>query len=204
MMGFLVAFGFVVVVATGPSAAADLGFETTADGIVKRLLTPPPGEGTAPFRSRGALPTAKKFEPRGVSVIVRGEDGRIERKTVTAADRRIGGSVNLAVRFDVNSFALRPETIGLLDELGKALRHPGLADRALFVNGHTDFDGPEDFNLHLSLKRAGSVKQYLVNNHRIAPKRLKVMGYGEGLPLVANTSAANKQMNRRVEIVAAN
>ena len=46
--------------------------------------------------------------------------------------------------------------------------------------------------------------QYLVNNHRIAPERLKVMGYGEGLPLVTNTSTANKQLNRRVEIVATN
>ena len=202
MMGFLVALAFAVVVSVGPTSAADLGFETTADGIVKRLLTPPPGAGAAPFRGRGALSTAKKFEPRGVSVVVRREDGGIERKTVTAADRRIGGSVNLAVRFDVNSFALRSETIGLLDELGKALRHPGLADRALLVNGHTDFDGSENFNLHLSLKRAGSVKQYLVNNHLIPPTRLKVMGYGEGLPLVANTSAANKQLNRRVEIVA--
>jgi hypothetical protein len=34
--------------------------------------------------------------------------------------------------------------------------------------------------------------------------RLKVMGYGEGVPLASNLSEANKQLNRRVEIVAVN
>ena len=47
------------------------------------------------------------------------------------------------------------------------------------------------------------VKRYLANNFTIGSGRLKVMGYGEGVPLVGNTSARNKQLNRRVEIVAA-
>ena len=52
-MGFLVAFGLAVAISVGPTAATDLRFETTANGIVKRLLTPPPQEEAAPFRSRG-------------------------------------------------------------------------------------------------------------------------------------------------------
>jgi OmpA-OmpF porin, OOP family len=60
------------------------------------------------------------------------------------------------------------------------------------------------YNLRLSLNRAMAVKQYLANNHIILPFRLKVTGYGEGLPLVTNTSAASKQLNRWVEIVATN
>ena len=47
------------------------------------------------------------------------------------------------------------------------------------------------------------MKRYLANNFTIGSGRLKVMGYGEGVPLVGNTSARNKQLNRRVEIVAA-
>ena len=55
-----------------------------------------------------------------------------------------------------------------LDELGGALRMSDLRDRIVSINGHTDFDGEEDFNLRLSLDRALAVKQYLENNHAIA------------------------------------
>jgi outer membrane protein OmpA-like peptidoglycan-associated protein len=51
------------------------------------------------------------------------------------------------------------------------------------------------------MHRALAVKQYLIINRSVDPNRLIVYGYGEGMPLRPNTSAANKQLNRRVEIV---
>jgi len=54
----------------------------------------------------------------------------------------------------------------------------------------------------LSLNRAGAVKQYLIDHYTISPDQLKVVGYGESMPLKPNTSKENKQLNRRVEIVA--
>ena len=180
----------------GLSMAADLGFEDTAEGIANRLLAPagPPGVKT---RSFGGA------KVRGLTIVERtpGQQTVVE-KTVVVPTERAGGYVNLAVRFDVASFAIRPESIPLLDELGTALGLPALRDRSMFVNGHTDSDGGEGYNLRLSLNRAMAIKQYLANNFTIPAGRLKVMGYGEGVPLVANTSAASKQLNRRVEIQA--
>ncbi len=70
----------------------------------------------------------------------------------------------------------------------------------MLINGHTDADGSEGYNLELSVNRAAAMKRYLVNTHRIAADSLEVVGYGEGMPLVANSSRANKQLNRRVEV----
>ena len=42
--------------------------------------------------------------------------------------------------------------------------------------------------------RAGAVKR------GVAPSRLYAIGYGETVPLVPNTTKANKAKNRRIEI----
>ena len=76
---------------------------------------------------------------------------------ITVPSERTGGFVNLAVRFDVGSYSIRSNSMQLLDELGGALRMSDLRDRIVSINGHTDFDGEEDFNLCLSLNRALAV-----------------------------------------------
>ena len=85
--------------------------------------------------------------------------------------------------------------------MAKALKDPRLLGRSFFVNGHTDSDGADDYNLRLSFNRANAVLSYLVTNGRISAEVIKVMGYGEALPITPNISKANKQLNRRVEIV---
>ena len=67
------------------------------------------------------------------------------------------------------------------------------------IAGHTDSDGDADFNQKLSQARVERVKKALIEQG-IDAARLKAVGYGESKPLVPNTSAENKQKNRRVEI----
>jgi outer membrane protein OmpA-like peptidoglycan-associated protein len=67
------------------------------------------------------------------------------------------------------------------------------------VGGHTDSDGPDDYNLALSQRRANSVASYLVSQGIVAG-RLMVTGYGETRPVAPNTTPAGKAQNRRVEI----
>ncbi|GHF86938.1 OmpA family protein [Thalassotalea marina] len=69
----------------------------------------------------------------------------------------------------------------------------------LSIEGHTDNTGSDNYNQELSLKRANSVKSYLVQQS-IIESRLKVTGYGESMPIVANDTAQNRALNRRVEI----
>jgi chemotaxis protein MotB len=73
------------------------------------------------------------------------------------------------------------------------------------VEGHTD-DLPINTarfpsNWELSTGRATTVVRYLIEAWKLPPERLSSAGYGEYKPLVANTSAANRAKNRRVDIV---
>jgi len=67
------------------------------------------------------------------------------------------------------------------------------------VAGHTDWDGPEEYNENLSLRRAQSVKDYLVAQG-VAEGRLKVSGYGESRPVADNSTQEGRATNRRVEV----
>jgi outer membrane protein OmpA-like peptidoglycan-associated protein len=66
------------------------------------------------------------------------------------------------------------------------------------VEGFTDSDGDADSNMALSVARAETVIDELVKRG-IKADRLYAVGYGETLPLVPNTTQANKAKNRRIE-----
>jgi OOP family OmpA-OmpF porin len=68
------------------------------------------------------------------------------------------------------------------------------------IEGHTDSDGDEAFNLKLSEQRAASVKNKLIELG-ISPDRLSTKGFGESLPVDNNFTAEGKANNRRVEFV---
>lgn len=72
-------------------------------------------------------------------------------------------------------------------------------DVALEIAGHTDAVGSSPQNMELSLKRATSVKEYLMARG-VSGKRLTTTVYAASRPLAANTSAFGKNLNRRVEI----
>ena len=188
-------------------ALKDDGFESTSTGITESLLSPDKanpsdskaGEGEWQPLKAGEASTGKT---RSIKVLKK-EKGVEVWGTVKAPEKRTGGFVNLKVQFDVNSYTIRPASYNILNELGKALSDPRLREKIITINGHTDSDGKEKYNVRLSLNRAGAVKQYLIDHYDISPDRLKVVGYGESIPLKPNTSKENKQLNRRVEIVAA-
>lgn len=84
-----------------------------------------------------------------------------------------------------------------LDDIAKVLIK---YDKTLLsIEGHTDNTGSNEYNQDLSLKRANSVKNYLVHKNILAA-RLNVKGFGENMPLVANDTPQNRALNRRVEI----
>ena len=69
------------------------------------------------------------------------------------------------------------------------------------VAGHTDDRGTEEYNLDLSMRRAESVRDYLVD-HGIDGGRLVAQGYGRSQPLADTDTAENRRLNRRVELSA--
>lgn len=72
------------------------------------------------------------------------------------------------------------------------------------IKGHTDNTPIASLrypsNWELSAIRATSVLKYLIKNG-VSAKRLTATGYGDLFPVVPNTSAKNRAINRRVEFV---
>ena len=66
--------------------------------------------------------------------------------------------------------------------------------------GFADSRGDKSYNKELSEKRAEAVKNYLMNNGKIAADRVSVEPMGETMPVASNATAAGRQENRRVEI----
>ena len=109
-----------------------------------------------------------------------------------------GKIVSNGIRFDVNKATLRPESMGVINEIYDLLNdHPELN---FSIEGHTDSDGDEAFNLKLSEQRAASVKNKLIELG-VSPDRLSTKGFGESVPVDNNFTAEGKANNRRVEFV---
>lgn len=100
------------------------------------------------------------------------------------------------IYFDSGSATLKPESYYILDNMVEIL--DANPNARVQVAGHTDSDGSSSYNQTLSEQRASSVFTYLVQRG-ISAARLTTIGFGEAQPVVSNTSASNKAMNRRIE-----
>ncbi|MBK9934826.1 MAG: OmpA family protein [Cytophagaceae bacterium] len=110
-----------------------------------------------------------------------------------------GKLVTRGILFDVNSDKIKPESYGVLKEIGTVLKEN--PDVKVKIIGHTDSDGDDTKNLDLSKRRAASVKNALSTEFGIEAGRLETDGKGESQPSEPNTSPQGKANNRRVEFV---
>jgi uncharacterized repeat protein (TIGR01451 family) len=101
--------------------------------------------------------------------------------------------------FDTNKATLKASARRVLDEVVRTLKkHP---DERVVVRGHTDSTGDWEWNRELSLRRANSVRSYLIAAG-ISPDQLIAEGRGASSPVATNATAAGRARNRRVEIKA--
>jgi outer membrane protein OmpA-like peptidoglycan-associated protein len=102
------------------------------------------------------------------------------------------------VLFDTGKYTLLPGAREKLAKIaGILLGHPTLG---LAVEGHTDSVGGDEYNQRLSEQRAGSVRDYLVQQS-IPADHVTAKGFGKTQPVASNETAAGRQQNRRVELV---
>lgn len=102
------------------------------------------------------------------------------------------------VEFEVAKATLLPASKTLLDEVVTIMKeHPEI--ERIRIEGHTDSDASDAYNLKLSNDRAASVRAYL-ESKGIEGKRMESKGFGESKPLADNSTEAGKEDNRRVEI----
>jgi OOP family OmpA-OmpF porin len=107
------------------------------------------------------------------------------------------------VNFDFDRYVIRPDARTRLDDLVAKLRNVNL--EVVIAVGHADRLGGDAYNMKLSVRRADSVKAYLVSKG-IAASRVYTEGKGERQPVLdckgsKKTKAliACLEPNRRVE-----
>jgi len=102
------------------------------------------------------------------------------------------------VLFDTGKYSLKP---GAREKLAKVagilLAYPGLD---IQVGGYTDNVGSDEMNQTLSENRAGSVRDYLVQQG-VLTNSVSARGFGNSLPVASNDNSSGRQQNRRVELL---
>jgi OOP family OmpA-OmpF porin len=99
--------------------------------------------------------------------------------------------------FDFDKAVLKDDGKAKLDDLFNKLY--GMNLEVIIAVGHTDSIGSDAYNDKLSIRRAESVKKYLVDKG-VEPNRIYTEGKGEKQPVADNKTAAGRAKNRRVEI----
>ncbi len=125
---------------------------------------------------------------------------RIAKGGVKYYDRVVqdGKIVVNGIRFDTGKSTLKPESMGPINEIYNLLtNNPGLK---FSVEGHTDSQGDDSFNMKLSQERAQAVMNRLIEMG-ISSDRLTARGWGESKPITDNGSPEGMANNRRVEFV---
>jgi outer membrane protein OmpA-like peptidoglycan-associated protein len=183
--------GFLWSVAAVPAMAQDV----SADQIVKALSPPVTRSMTAPDQpamsdSDRAFVESLHHRTRSLTV---------DETEHVAEIAKNQPKVDLEIYFDFNAAAITPKAEPQLNQLGEALRNPGLEKSVIVLSGHTDAKGSDPYNQQLSERRAEAVKKYLVEKLKISPDNLTTAGYGRrDLKNKAQPFAAE---NRRVQIV---
>ena len=102
------------------------------------------------------------------------------------------------VLFDFDKATLKPPAREALAKLsGILLAYPELK---VSVEGHTDSIGSDEYNMTLSEKRAGAVRDFLTSNS-VTDSRVTAKGFGKANPVAPNDTNEGRAQNRRVELV---
>lgn len=118
--------------------------------------------------------------------------------TVTREGEGILVKFDSGILFDTDKSDLKSAARTNLANLATSLQNNPQTN--ILIVGHTDSTGSASYNQSLSVRRAESVKAYIVSNN-VASSRLTTSGKGKTEPIADNATAEGRAQNRRVEIV---
>jgi outer membrane protein OmpA-like peptidoglycan-associated protein len=123
----------------------------------------------------------------------------IEKKVPGAKVERVGEGIVVdfteKILFAYDKSDLTTTAMDNLAKLVQILKD--YPDTNIEVQGHTDSNGSDDYNMKLSQRRANEVSSYL-RSRGITPGRVTTKGYGETAPVADNGTDEGRSQNRRV------
>lgn len=188
---------------SGKPLAARLSFISLATGDTLRLvqsdaqsgkflLSLPLGESYAAYvEEPGYLLYSANFSLENV------EPGKHYDLEVMLNPFRSGSSITLRnVFFATDSYTLLETSKSELNRMVQLMKkNPGMQ---VEIEGHTDSEGSDGYNLTLSQNRAASVRTYLIQNG-VPANSITAKGYGESKPVASNETEEGRALNRRTE-----
>ncbi|WP_321419083.1 OmpA family protein [uncultured Desulfobacter sp.] len=113
--------------------------------------------------------------------------------------------IDLYINFDLGSHSLsKHDAQQQAGALGRALMDENLKGRHVHIVGHTDSQGDASYNMSLSMKRAESVKRFLIEQFPSLTSHLSLTTQGKGetcLLISPETTERHYAANRRVEVM---
>ncbi len=197
MRGTVLAEDDKAVSATVSAPNASLSKKTTAQGEYE--LTLPSGEQMLEVSAPGYMTQGRRVVGRpGDSLVIDFVLKPVPKQTLVVL-RKEKIEIKKQVHFATASDVILPDSAPLLDQVGSViLEHDEL--KHLRVEGHTDDQGDDAYNLNLSDRRAKSVMRALIERG-VQSERLTAVGYGETKPIADNKKPAGRAQNRRVEFI---
>jgi outer membrane protein OmpA-like peptidoglycan-associated protein len=131
--------------------------------------------------------------------------GKVQDLQLKETDTEIRIELAADVLFDFDKAIIRPQAEQALKQVATVIREK--AKGTVRVEGHTDSKGSDPYNQKLSVGRANSVKNWLVQKEGLKNVRFATAGFGAKKPVAPNTKTDGsddpdgRQTNRRVEIV---
>ena len=126
------------------------------------------------------------------------EDEYVKDINIVLSRLSVGNKMKLNhIYYDFYDYYLKEESLIELKKFAKYLKTNSMLK--IEIGGHTDNIGSEFYNKRLSMKRAESVYQVLVN-FGVDKKRMTYKGYGYTKPVSNEDSDVSRLKNRRTEI----
>ena len=184
-------------VATVSVAAAGVATKSSATGEFSASL--PSGEQVVEVSAPGYLTQARRISGNPGDALVMDFLLKPVPKQTLVVLKKDKIEIKKQVHFATNRDVILPDSAPLLDQIaGVILENDRL--KVIRVEGHTDDQGDDAYNLDLSNRRARAIGRAL-EERGVDAARLKPVGYGETKPIADNKKPAGRALNRRVEFM---
>ena len=101
------------------------------------------------------------------------------------------------LKFDFNSATIKEEYTPILEKLKNYIE---AKNEKISITGYTDSKGTKEYNRELSLRRAESVEEKLIDLGLPPEKIIETKGNGDKNPVASNDTEEGRSANRRIEI----
>ncbi len=141
----------------------------------------------------------------GLKIDVQKVKKNLEDLNAKVSDTQIEIALSGDVLFDFDKWDLREDALNSLKKIVAIIE--AYKSTRIEISGHTDSKGKDEYNMKLSLKRAQSVRDWMIKNSSLKIGFFKIKGLGEKKPIAPNLkkdgsdNPQGRQKNRRVEFI---